>query len=513
MRRGGVTRGVLARMQLYAEAGIPVRLLLTGHGVDENREEAAIRKAWRLPDSVEIRYFWREAPARGAGAAADRLASARDEAGFSALTLRKASSETVRFYRDGLLVKTKHFRTDGTLFRIDHHDFVQRTTSRDYFEPGGRLVRTDNVHPETGVARVRRWYDRAGDCWLTMSLAADGKPTSAVRHLPFAAAYDNVGACFAKWVDEVLASSTTPVVFSDTRHHDHVLLALRHPGARKVAVLHNCHTSPPHRADDPIKPGWEPLLHGITAFDAIVAQTERQQADIDRRFPEGRFTVINQPTPRAVALDVDRQPGLLVAVARLEGQKRLDHAIRAFALAACRVPGARFDIHGTGSEAGALKKLATELGVADLVRFRGFTDHPLRVFASATAAVLSSSFEGSPLVLNEAMSVGTPFVAYDINYGPADVIRHGIDGLLVPAGDVEALADAMERVLGDPEYAAVLGSRAREVTERFSRERWATGWLNLYDALRPQAQPRGETSGRDAGRAARTRTAAVATNS
>jgi poly(glycerol-phosphate) alpha-glucosyltransferase len=167
----------------------------------------------------------------------------------------------------------------------------------------------------------------------------------------------------------------------------------------------------------------------------------------------------------------------------LEGQKRLDHAIKAFALAAPHVPKARFEIYGTGSQASTLKSLAGQLGIADRVRFRGFADRPFEIFAGASAAVLSSSFEGFPLVLNEAMAVGTPFIAYDINYGPAEVIRDEVDGLLVPPGDIEALAVAMVRVLGDPDYAAKLGERAREVAERFSVERWTAEWTELFARL------------------------------
>jgi glycosyltransferase involved in cell wall biosynthesis len=107
----------------------------------------------------------------------------------------------------------------------------------------------------------------------------------------------------------------------------------------------------------------------------------------------------------------------------------------------------------------------------------------LEVFAGAAAAVLSSRFEGLPLVLNEAMGVGTPFIAYDLNYGPAEVIRHEVDGLLVPPGDVRAMSEAMIRILQNPEFAAALGERAREVKERFSIERWSGEWLALFADL------------------------------
>jgi poly(glycerol-phosphate) alpha-glucosyltransferase len=130
-----------------------------------------------------------------------------------------------------------------------------------------------------------------------------------------------------------------------------------------------------------------------------------------------------------------------------------------------------------------LKALVTDLGISGLVQFRGFTDRSMEVFASASAAVLSSSFEGFPLVLTEAMAVGTPLVAYDINYGPAEVIRNEVDGLLVPPGDVKALGRAMVRVLRDRRFAARLGERAREVVERFPAEIWTAEWTDLFARL------------------------------
>ncbi|MGH3516724.1 MAG: glycosyltransferase [Haloechinothrix sp.] len=483
MRRGGVTRTILNRMRLYAESGIKVRLLLTGHGPREDDEEAAIRKAWPLPDTVEIRYFWREAAPGGGGAPADPLAPARQVPGCTAFPDPTAPDTLVRFYHDGLLVKTKHFESDGRLQRIDQHDPARRPVSREYFDPHGRLVRIDEINPDTGKATLRRWFDRSGECWLTNWLSKLGGPGSAVRHRPSPVGYDNLGQCVAEWVDEVLAGSAAPVVFSDTRNQDHVLLAMTHPGARKVAVLHNCHTTKPYRAEDATKSNWLPLFDNIDRVDTVVALTHQQRDDIVRRYGGTNLTVINHPTPPSPEFRVPREPGLLVAISRLETQKRLDDAIRAFALAAREVPQARFDIYGTGTEARTLKALVNKLNMTDRIRFHGFTHRALELFARASATVLSSWFEGFPLVLNEAMGVGTPFVAYDINYGPAEVIRHDVDGLLVPRGDIEALAAAMVRVLGDAEFAARLGARAREVTERFSAERWEREWTELFAKL------------------------------
>ncbi|WP_176440013.1 glycosyltransferase [Haloechinothrix alba] len=482
-KRGGVTRMILTRMRLFAEAGIPVRLLLSDHSPHEDAEEAAIRRSWGLPDSVEIRYFWREAAPGGGGTEPDPLAAAAEEPGLTSFAEPSGSGRIVRFYDNGVLAKSKHFDGHRRVVRIDHHDIARRVVTREYFDPDGRLVRADDVNPETGARALRRWFDRSGACWLTSWISEDGKTTRSVRHRPEPAAYDSYYECVAEWVDAVLADSPAPVVFSDRRPFDRLLLALRHPRARTVAALHNCHTTQPYRSTDPTNPTWRPLVDNFGAFDTVVVLTERQRRDLTARCGGGNATVINHAASPAPETRATRQPGVLVTVARMEPQKRLSHAIHAFAIVASKVPDARFDIYGSGSNEAKLKALVDKLDLADRVRFRGFTDRPLEAFACASAAVLSSWYEGWGLVLTEAMSVGTPVVAYDINYGPAEVVRDEVDGLLVPPGDIDALAAAMVRVLGDDDFARSLGERATEVTERFSVERWQREWLELFHTL------------------------------
>jgi glycosyltransferase involved in cell wall biosynthesis len=482
MKRGGVTRAVLNRARLYAEAGIPVRVVLTWFSYHEDLEEAEIRRAWQLPDIVEFRYFWREAAPGSGGAPADPSAGARDEPGLSAFS-SGPGGQTVQFYEDGVLVKTKRFDNGGNIQTITRHDAARRIVSRDQFDPAGQLVCTDEMDPSTGRATLRRWFDGSGKCWLTCWLAPSGHPRGTVQHHPTPAAYDRFGQRVAEWVDHVTSDWARPVVMADLRRHDSVLLNLEHPGAKTVAVLHNCHTQPPYRTSDPTEVSYISLIGHIDSFDAVVVLTGKQRDDVVERAHGGNLTVINHGITPVSPIDTPRESGLLVAIARLDGQKRLDHAIRAFALAAPQVPGARFHIYGKGSDEKKLRELVRELAMTDHIEFKGFTSKPLEVFATATATVLSSLYEGLPLVLNEAMSVGTPFVAYDVNYGPAEVIRHEEDGLLVPPDDIDALAAALVRVLGDPSYAAKLGERAREVAERFSPERWSAEWLGLHYQL------------------------------
>jgi poly(glycerol-phosphate) alpha-glucosyltransferase len=476
MRRGGVTRATLQRMRCFAEAGIRVRLFLTRYGSYEQDEEAAIRAAWSLPESVKFRYFWRDAPPGGGGAPAD----------------------------PGTVTGRKHFAPDGRLVRIDQRDAAGAVLARAYFDPRGRFVLSDHTDPETGTTTVRRWFDSSGACWLTTWLDENGKPRKAVRHTPQPVAYEDFGCCAAEWVDAELADASEPVVFSDERDRDSVLLSLRHPGARLVAVIHSTHIAKPYSPDGKTKRNYLPILDPPDALDAIVVTTARQRDRIIARHGGTKIKVINHAAPEVPELTPDREPGLLAVVSRFEPQKGVEDAIKAFARAANRVPQARLDIYGIGTQAKMLEERVTELELGDRVRFRGFTHRALEVLASASATVSTSRYEAWGMAITEAMAVGTPVIAYDVDFGPGEIIRHGVDGLLVPPTDIDALAEAMVRVLGDPDYAARLGARAREVSERFSAERWRAEWLELFTAM-AEGPPRRTTpsSGSESSRTVR----------
>lgn len=480
VKRGGLTRAVLRRAKLYADAHIPVRVLLIGFSHHEDREAAEIRRIWELHDSLEIRYFWREAAPGGGGFAKDPVADAHSDPDLVPVSI---DSRAIEFFRDGALDRSVRFDDDQRVQSVVRFDHAHRAITRENYDVYGKLVFTEHIAPDTGLATYRRWFDASGRCWLTTWLSQVGSTTRAVRHHPTPVAYDHFGRCVAEWVDEITSDWPGAIVMVDGRRNDHVLLNLSPDRAKTVATLHNCHTQAPHSAAEPTKATYRTLFSKIDKIDAVVTLTHRQLDDIAERLGATNLRVINHGIPQAKATEVPRQEGLLVAIARFDEQKRLDHAIKAFALAAPHVPGAQFHIYGKGKSEKQLRALVDELDMSDRITLEGFTDQPLEVFAGATATILSSVFEGLPLVLTEAMSVGTPFVAYDINYGPAEVIRHDVDGLLVPPGDINALAQALIKVLGDTEYATQLGKRAREVTDRFSIERWAASWLQLYDEL------------------------------
>jgi glycosyltransferase involved in cell wall biosynthesis len=165
----------------------------------------------------------------------------------------------------------------------------------------------------------------------------------------------------------------------------------------------------------------------------------------------------------------------------------LDHAVKgasyfveALPLIVARVPEARFLVLGEGREKTALKARAEELGVGDRVVFAGFRSDVHRLYPIMDVSVLTSLSEGLSITILESMSFGIPVVATAVGGNP-ELVRHGESGFLVAPKDTSGFADAVVRVLGDPQLARQLGQEGREIVERgFALEKVAGLYAALY---------------------------------
>lgn len=141
------------------------------------------------------------------------------------------------------------------------------------------------------------------------------------------------------------------------------------------------------------------------------------------------------------------QPPVILAVGRLAPQKDFPTLLRAFAQGRSQ-HGANLMLLGEGDERPRLEQLVDRLGIRAHVQMPGFVDNPLSCMARAAVFVMSSVHEGLPTVLVEALACGTPVVSTDCPSGPAEILRNGEYGMLVPVGDVGALERGITETLG-----------------------------------------------------------------
>ncbi|WP_449063089.1 glycosyltransferase family 4 protein [Planomonospora algeriensis] len=216
-------------------------------------------------------------------------------------------------------------------------------------------------------------------------------------------------------------------------------------------------------------------------LDALAVLTGTDRRDYQRLLPGTPVVRI----PNAVADLGGRRPAahgnrLVVAAGRLTAQKGFDLLIRAFAQVAERHPDWRLRIYGSGAKKAELCGLVSDLGLGGTVKLMGRSDHLPDQLAEASMYVLSSRFEGLPMVMIEAMGHGLPVVAFDCPTGPGEVLTDGIDGLLVPPGDVGALAAGIGRLIADEELRRRLGAAARETVRDYAPDAVMPLWENLF---------------------------------
>lgn len=172
----------------------------------------------------------------------------------------------------------------------------------------------------------------------------------------------------------------------------------------------------------------------------------------------------------------------IVAVGRLNSQKNYPCLIKAFALVLKEAPEYILRIFGKGDDEDALKALCIKLGIEDKVKFEGFSDNVHEAIKDSDIYVLSSDFEGMPNALMEAMAMGFPCVSTNCpSGGPAKLINHGKNGILVPVNDSKKLAKAILSLINNKKLKLSVSKNAVHIRDDYSDAVILKKWKKLLN--------------------------------
>ncbi|MDT0341563.1 glycosyltransferase family 4 protein [Streptomyces litchfieldiae] len=274
--------------------------------------------------------------------------------------------------------------------------------------------------------------------------------------------YDQYSELTDQRITECLTGLDSDVIIG-TRPGLNVHLALH--GPRRAVLVGQEHLtldnhSPELRQD--LRAAY-PRLDAITTVTEADAETYRRKM----RLPRVRVTALPNSVPEPALPPADGHGRYVVAAGRLIRSKRHELLIRAFAKVVAERPDWRLRIYGRGEEQDRLRRLINDLGLYNNVFLMGAASPIEAEWVKGSIGVVTSSYEPFGMTIVEAMRCGLPVVSTNCPYGPAEIIREGEDGRLVPVGDRDALAAALLDLINDDELRLRMRAAALANSRRY----------------------------------------------
>ncbi len=488
-RFGGRTASILNKCRLLKQyAGVDSIIVTLNYSSEIDDISADLRARGLLVDGVEIvnlHDFFDD----GSVVPSEGVQHEIDEPGMAAI--RDPDQEVYRYFENGVYRLYKRFDHAGRLIVRDWFNENRGRTRRDEFNLNGTIRRTTYMDLHFNKPRQEIFFRANGVPYLNKWLVVN--PVDRSTRVERITEFDDQGhptrvllsniELIHSYLDRLIGDDHAFLTV-ESRRSDAETLTYHRPNVKHVYVLHNPHLVLPGDDVDKVRPMYQPVLDR-QGIGATVFLTNAQRADAEARYGERPdFRVIPHPiAPVEPTPFADRDPQLVVMLARLDEQKQIGDAIEAFSHVVASVPQARLEIYGHGPDEVALQRRIDERGLRRQVKLAGYTKDAAGVLRGAAVSLLTSKFEGFGLVLLESLANGCPVVSYDIKYGPSDVVRDGVNGFLVPPRARKAMAARIVDLLTDTELRRRMSAAATEIGTEFSEQAFVARWSDLFTDL------------------------------
>jgi len=299
---------------------------------------------------------------------------------------------------------------------------------------------------------------------------------------------DNYGALstgYAKGVEEYLMRERPDITVAVSERDAFFLPSIK-DGSAKMAELHFSHEKYFSKYGD------RPLGGPYAAFrtrrleriysrmDAVVVLTKRDLEAWSRC--KGNFRQIYNPLTFRTPSLADTSAKRALAFGRLAPQKNFLDLVLAWRGVAASHPDYRLEIFGDGDQREQLEKVISREGLSGKVILRGSTRDVMGEMLKGGFLVMSSLYEGFPMVLLEAAECGLPMVSYDCPNGPGEIISDGVNGFLVKTGDWQGLSGAISRMIESPSKPA-FGQASKQKASQFGMGEIMRQWNDLFEEV------------------------------
>lgn len=173
----------------------------------------------------------------------------------------------------------------------------------------------------------------------------------------------------------------------------------------------------------------------------------------------------------------------IIAVGRLDAQKGFDRLIKIWRSIVDSCPGWILEIYGNGDDKETLENQINEFGISNTCSINAPVNNIINKYLESSIFVMTSRYEGMPMTMLEAMSVGVPCVSYNFKCGPRDIINDDIDGYVIKEGDEEAFGKKLISIVNNNSLRYQMGQNAKENITRYSINNVMIKWVELFKSI------------------------------
>ncbi|WLV25876.1 glycosyltransferase [Aciduricibacillus chroicocephali] len=482
VNRGGLSKAVLAQTKTFVENGYNTHLLTFNFNTRYNIIREELIALGQLDSNVKLYNMY------------DLLCGIEEDS-ITPLNLKETGYldkrdgyNAYRVYENGMYVRYRSYHQDDSLDFIDHFDEHRYRTKREIYDNYGHIRKVSFMDFALNKPRQMIFYNNKGTAYLSKWVNPETGKAIRVNWFDddgkIKATYKNDDELKVKWIERMISSSDNPVIISDSRMTDALMLKISNKDAVKIWRLHSNHLTVPFENDSDIAPTVQLGMDNLAKIDAAVVLTNHQKREIEERF--GKLDNL-YAIPHAFEsnlkknffgkLNVKKDENKAVVVSRLSKIKNIHHMIKAFEIVVKSLPEAKLDIWGNGNEKESIQTLINELELENNVFLKGYTNDPSGKYQSALFGLLTSKTEGFALSILESMANATPVISYDIRYGAREMIENGKNGVLIEKNDIDQLAKEMIKMFCNPDKAINMGEAAYDtIKNQFNNKVYADNW-------------------------------------
>ncbi|KAG80647.1 hypothetical protein W788_02428, partial [Staphylococcus aureus VET1434S] len=395
------------------------------------------------------------------------------------------NSNDVRIYDEEQFIMYAHFldKQYHQLNYVNYFDQQRRKIKRELYDGRGFLscsrilgegqrIVLENYYTPNGEIVIQKYFDDIkGKTTLTKVILNED------QHQQFFDTEDELVQYFL----HQLCKNNDQIILDRPHELGNVIAGLNQ-SIPVIVVLHSTHLS---GTGNDIKSFYKTVFNNLTRYKAIVVSTEKQCQDISQ-YIENKIPVINIPVGYVANLKYQfdsnqKDKNHIISIARLVENKQIKHQIEVIKQLVTKHPNIQLNIYGHGNGLLEYRQLVEDYHLSEHVKFHGFKTHINEEIAKAELMLSTSKMEGFGLAILESLSLGTPVISYDVDYGPSELIQDGFNGYLVPPGDINQMVEKVDQLLNNSQMMQQFSINSIESAQQYNATTISIKWQNILN--------------------------------